>query len=86
MFRQAADRESFLREIESELSKIERERRELGRTIKNWESRYRAENDRNPSNDEKLRNHDYNKYRHLKARRNFLQELQQQTQPDSFTV
>jgi len=51
--RSTSDREAFLREIESELSKIERERRELGKSIKSWEAQFRIENNRNPSTDEK---------------------------------
>lgn len=84
--RSTNDREAFLREIESELSKIERERRELGKSIKSWEAQFRIENNRNPSTDEKIRNLEYSRYRVLKARRNFLQDLQQQTAPESFTV
>lgn len=84
--RSAIDHESALREVEIELSRIERERRELGRKIKNWEARFRAEHNRNPSNEEKINHHDYIRYRHLKSRRNFLQELQQQKAPESFTV
>ena len=82
----AIDHESALREVEIELSRIERERRELGRKIKNWEARYRAEHSRNPSNEEKINHLDYIRYRHLKNRRNFLQDLQQQKAPESFTV
>ena len=84
--RSTSDREAFLREIESELSKIERERRELGKSIKSWEAQFRIENNRNPSTDEKIRNLEYSRYRVLKSRRNFLQDLQQQTAPESFTV
>ena len=85
-FRTAIDHESALREVEFELSRIERERRELGRKIKNWEARYRAEKNRNPGTEEKLNHPDYIRYRHLKSRRNFLQELQQQKAPETFTV
>lgn len=75
-----------MREIESELLRIERERRELGRAIKTWESSFRLENGRSPANDEKNQNGDYSRYKHLRARRTFLQDLQQQKAPESFTV
>ena len=74
--RPTSNHEAFLREIESELSKIERERRELGKSIKSWEAQFRIENNRNPSTDEKIRNLEYSRYRVLKSRRNFLQDLQ----------
>ena len=75
IIRSTNDREAFLREIESELSKIERERRGLGKSIKSWEAQFRIENNRNPSTDEKIRNLEYSRYRVLKSRRNFLQKL-----------
>jgi len=84
--RSAPDQEAFLREIESELSRIERERRELGRAIKNWEASFRLEHGRSPANGEKNENGDYTRYKHLRARRTFLQDLQQQKAPESFTV
>jgi hypothetical protein len=84
--RSAKDQEAFLREIESELSKIERERRELGKSIKSWEAQFRIETKTNPTNEDKIKNKEYSRYRHLKTRRNFLQELQQQKAPESFTV
>ena len=84
--RSANDQEAFLREIESELSKIERERRELGKSIKSWEAQFRIERKSNPTSDDKIKNKEYSRYRHLKTRRNFLQELQQLKAPESFTV
>ncbi|CBY20450.1 unnamed protein product [Oikopleura dioica] len=84
--RSLVDKESFLREVESEISKIELERRDLARTIRNWESRHRSEHSRSPNSEEKHNNADYTRYRHLKSRRYFLQELQQQMSPQSFTV
>ena len=59
IFRSANDQEAFLREIESELSKIERERRELGKSIKSWEAQFRIEQNRNPSNEDKVNNKEY---------------------------
>ena len=56
----------------------------MGKSIKSWEAQFRIENNRNPSTDEKIRNLEYSRYRVLKSRRNFLQDLQQQTAPESF--
>ena len=86
IFRSVMDKESFLREVESEISKIELDRRDLARSIRNWESRHRSEHSRSPNSEEKQNNPDYTRYRHLKSRRYFLQELQQQMAPQSFTV
>lgn len=84
--RSAIDKESFLREVEIELSRIELERRDLARGIRSWETNHRSKHNRNPSTEEKHNNPDYTRYRHLKSRRYFLQELQQLMAPQSFTV
>ena len=47
----------------------------MGKSIKSWEAQFRIENNRNPSTDEKIRNLEYSRYRVLKSRRNFLQDL-----------
>ena len=54
MFRTSADQEAFLREIERELSRIERERRDLGRSLRAWEAHFRISQNRNPTNEEKI--------------------------------
>ena len=85
-FRPSVDQEAALREVEFELSRIERERREVASQIRAWERSFRVENNRNPTNEEKLNNTDYIRYRHLKGRHKFLQEMLTQRAPGSFTV
>ena len=84
--RPSIDQEAALREVEFELSRIERERREVASQIRAWERSFRVENTRNPTNEEKLNNTDYIRYRHLKGRHKFLQEMLTQRAPGSFTV
>ena len=57
----------------------------LIKRLDSWEAKFRIENNRNPSADEKNSNPDYTRYRALKLRRKSLQDLQQRTVQESST-